>query len=42
MAMTSTGLSPEDFRHAIQDTFAKKPKLSSINLDILMQELNGP
>jgi 2-oxoisovalerate ferredoxin oxidoreductase beta subunit len=35
MAMTSTGLSPEDFRHAIQDTFAKKPKLSSINLDIL-------
>ncbi len=35
IAMTSTGLSREDFRHAIQDTFAKKPKLASLNLDIL-------
>jgi 2-oxoisovalerate ferredoxin oxidoreductase beta subunit len=35
MAMTSTGLSPDDFRHAIQDTFSKKPKLVDINLDIL-------
>lgn len=35
MAMTSTGLSNDDFRHAIQDTFSKKPKLADINLDIL-------
>ncbi len=35
MAMTSTGLSREDFRHAIQYTFAKKPKLADLNLDIL-------
>lgn len=35
MAMTSTGLSREDFIHAIQDTFSSKPKLVDINLEIL-------
>lgn len=35
MAMTSTGLSNDDFRHAISDTFVKKPKVASLNLDIL-------
>lgn len=35
MTVTSTGLSHEDFKHAIQDTFAKKPKLVKLNLDIL-------
>ena len=35
MTVTSTGLSHEDFKHAIQDTFSKKPKLVKLNLDIL-------
>ncbi len=35
MAITTTGLSRDDFRHAIQDTFAKKPKLVDLNLAIL-------
>lgn len=35
MTITTTGLSSADFRHAIRDTFAKKPKLVQLNLDIL-------
>lgn len=35
MAITSTGLSRDDFRDAIKHTFAKKPKLVQLNLDIL-------
>lgn len=35
MAITSTGLSNDDFKDAIRYTFAKKPNLVDLNLDIL-------